>query len=150
MPKPGKLIVLVTGTPGTRKTALARDLSAALKRPMSGAYVIESALFDSLNPQSCACSSYLRKASVHAMWRLLSESPTGAVVEIGDDADAVAEGLSRIGEYRLAEIFCNMPPATGDGGSGPLGLGPSRYVDLSQPVDTEALVTWILCRACRN
>jgi len=165
LPKPGKLIVLVTGAPGSRKTALARNLSTALRRPMSAADLIEDALSVSLRRDGCECQA-LRTASVHVMWSLLGDSPTGAVVEVNGDADTVAEGLSRIGEYRLVEIFCNVPPGpvppgpalngSGLSGSGlnggyqPVGLGPRRHVDLSRPVDTDELVTWILCRASGN
>ncbi len=150
LPKSGKLIVLVTGAPGSRKTALARDLSAALRRPMSAANVIENALSAGLRRDGCECRTRLHTASVHVMWSLLGDSPTGAVVEVNGDADKVAEGLSRIGEYRLAEIFCNTPAGSGGRGYSPVGLGPRRHVDLSQPVDTDELVTWILCRASGN
>lgn len=150
MPKPGKLIVLVTGAPGSRKTALARDLSTALRRPLSAADVIENALSAGLRRDGCACQARLHTASVHVMWSLLGDSPTGAVVEVNGDADKVAEGLSRIGAYRLVEIFCNMPAGAGGRGYAPVGLGPRRHLDLSQPVDTDELVTWILCRASGN
>ncbi len=155
MPKPGKLIVLVSGTPGARKTALARDLSAALRRPMSAADLIENALSVSLRQAGCDCQALLHTASVQVMWSLLGDSPTGAVVEVNGDADTVAEGLSRIGEYRLVEIFCNAPAVPGlavpgSRGYQPVGLGPRRHVDLSGPVDTDELVTWILCRASGN
>lgn len=122
---------------------------------MSAADVIENALSASLRRDGCACQAQLRPASANVMWSLLGDSPTGAVVEVNGDADTVAEGLSRIGEYRLVEIFCNVPPGPGTAGAGgrgyqPVGLGPRRHVDLSRPVDTDELVTWILCRAGAN
>jgi hypothetical protein len=148
--KPGKLIVLVTGVPGSRKTALARDLSMALRRPMSAANMIENMLAVSLRANGCECPAQLHMASVRVMWSMLGDSPTGAVVEVNGDADKVSEGLSGIGEYRLVEIFCHAPPGPSGRGYQPLGLGPRRRVDLSRPVDTDELVTWILCRASGN
>ena len=150
MSKPGKLIVLVTGVPGSRKTALARDLSMALRRPMSAANMIENMLAVSLKANGCECPAQLHTASVRVMWSMLGDSPTGAVVEVNGDADKVSEGLSGIGEYRLVEIFCHAPPGPSGRGYQPLGLGPRRPVDLSRPVDTDELVTWILCRASGN
>lgn len=122
---------------------------------MSAANMIEDMLAVSLRGNGCECAAWLHMAQLHmasvrVMWSLLSDSPTGAVVEVNGDADKVSEGLSGIGEYRVVEVFCHAPPGPSGRGYQPLGLGPRRHVDLSRPVDTDELVTWILCRASGN
>jgi len=111
-----RVVVLVNAAPGSRSSALARQLAAELGVPLFSEELI-------------------RGGPAGALWMLLEDSPVGAVVAGSwrpEDVQLVLDGLQRDGldPAAVPEVWCFTAQ---DGSStGPLGLGPTLPVDIGQ------------------
>lgn len=172
------LAVLVNGLPGAGKTTLARTLSRHLGLPLFSRDIIKEAHAGVLGTEPPGWPRHrwnaaLDDAAGETMWTLLAEAPTGAVLEScwgTEFRDLVTEGLSRAGNPRAVEIWCDVPVETarrryearhprhpihgdlltdeqwdhGRRTGRPLRIGPLLRIDTARPVDVEAVVDWIL------
>jgi [ribosomal protein S5]-alanine N-acetyltransferase len=111
-----RVVVLVNGAPGSRRSALAGHLAAELRVPLFSEDVI-------------------RGGPAGALWALLGDSPLGGVVAGSwrpEDVQLVVDVLQRLGldPAAVPEVWCFTAQ---DGSStGPLGLGPTLPVDIGQ------------------
>jgi len=113
-----KVVALVNGVPGSRKSALARQLASELRIPLFPEDVI-------------------RGSVPGAVWALLEESPVGGVVAgwfLPEDVQVVVDGLQRCGvdPAAIPEVWCFS--AEDQSSTRPLGLGPTLAVDTGQDI----------------
>jgi predicted kinase len=164
--------VVVTGGPGSGKTALAEPLAHELGLPLFSKDLIKEALFDELGTGDRLWARRLGRASITALYRLAAHAPA-AVLEAVFARDAALADLKELGKP-LIEIHCSCDPGTAlarfeeragthrhpghlderqprnkvaelvQDGCTPLGLGgPVLSVDTEQPVDVAAVADWV-------
>lgn len=116
-----KVVALVNGVPGSRKSALARQLAAELRIPLFSEDI------------------FTRNAA-GTLWSFLQDSPVGGVV-VGsfqpDEARLVGEGLQRCGldPSAVPEVWCQAEAQpSAQPSARPLGLGPMLGVDTGQDI----------------
>lgn len=160
-------IVLVSGAPGTGKTAVAVPLAHELKFPLLSRDDIKETLWDSIELpcEAQARSAVFSKASMDLLWVLALRCPV-AVLDAPFRPRSAAERTKLEGfGARLIEVHCHCPPAlaiqrynkrapyrhpahvlktmTPDylmQFEGPLNIGPLIEVDTELPVDYGLLV----------
>lgn len=150
---PRRRAVLVQGVPGAGKSTLARRLAAELGLPLLRKDNVKEALGDLLSVRGDAPeplgldSRALGAAAGEALWRVLAESPCGAVVEAWfwpRDRGHVAAGLRAAGldPGGVLEVYCDVPLelAMARDAVAPLALGPVYRVDTSEPVPDAQIV----------
>ncbi len=108
-----RIVVVVTGLPGSGKTTLSRRLSGALKLPLLSKDLIKESLFDVMGVNDRAWSLHLGAAAMEVLWSVLGECPGGAVVDLWldprRDVGLAQRGLARAGVRTACEILCQCP-----------------------------------------
>lgn len=119
-----RVVLLVNGIPGSGKSILAPLLAAELGVPLFSKDMVKETIFDHAAPSATAAlqgvgghGSPLGAGASELLWRLLSASPVGAVVENiwwRDDEPLAIEGLRRAGfaPENVPHIWCDVPIAT--------------------------------------
>ncbi|MBC7640426.1 MAG: AAA family ATPase [Rhodoferax sp.] len=112
--------MLVNGLPGAGKSTLARAVAAELSLPLLSKDVVKEQIGEHL-PDDVATAhngptSPLGAGATGALWSLLADVPTGAVLESWWPADVgplVEAGLRRAGvdPAAVVEIWCDVPAA---------------------------------------
>ncbi len=138
--------VLVSGLPGAGKSTLATALAAELGLPLLSRDAVKEGVAGPLAPDVVAAHGTgpgsLGEGAAETLWRLLADSPVGAVVEShwrAGDADHVRRGLAAAGfdPASVPEVHCDLSPVDT---AGPLGLGPVVTVDTREPLTPRQLV----------
>lgn len=168
--------VVVSGAPGSGKTALARPVAEALRIPMLSKDVIKEALFDELGIGDRLWSRRMGRASMAVLYRIAATCPS-AVLESVFHRDVSVGDLQALGKP-LIELHCHCEPELAVArfqaraeaerhpghldarqplnkleelvadGCRPLGLGgPLLEVDTTSEVDVDAVVAWVRARA---
>lgn len=111
-------VLLVNGLPGAGKSTLARAIAVELSLPLLSKDVVKEQIGEHL-PDDVATalvgpSSPLGAGATEALWSLLADVPTGAVLESWWPADVgplVEAGLRRAGvdPAAVVEIWCDVP-----------------------------------------
>lgn len=106
-------VTVITGVPGSGKTALARQLAPALGVPLLSLDTVKETLFTSLGVGDRAWSLQLRAAALEVIWSLLPGCPGGAVVDVWldpqRDQGVAQDGLGRAGIGQVLEVLCEVP-----------------------------------------
>jgi len=167
-----RVLVLVTGVPGSGKTTLARRVAAELELPMLSRDVIKETLFDTLGLGDKTWADTLGRASSAVVWALLTNGIAHTVVDTWidpsrDDADGARSHLAT--STHVVELLCDCPGELAASRYAqrvrhpghsinehllrrirasallmrPLGIGPTLRVDTSAPVDVAAVVSWV-------
>ena len=166
-----KLLIIVTGLPGSGKTSLAIPLAVELGVSLLSKDVIQETLFDHLKPENREASRRLNEAS-YAVLLEVARVARGAVVEgfWRHKEDTVA--LSQLCAP-LLELYCDCPPRLAmeryrlraptrhpghfeeevvydesevwfKEAAEPLHVGRATLrVDTTKPVDIEAVAFWV-------
>ena len=162
-------LILVNGLPGSGKTTLARELSAALELPLFSKDACKEGLWDSARPPGAAESTALGRRALELMWAGIAAASGPAVVEsfwfAPRDLEYLRADLRNAGGTAAAEVWCVLDPATARQRcrnrerhpvhhaahdddelwsrwarqAGPLGLGPVLEVNTEGPVDVPPL-----------
>lgn len=148
-PAQHRVVVLVQGVPGAGKSTLATGLARELGLPLLRKDAIKESVADALGPAALGGDPSLSRtlgvgASI-GLWRLLSESPVGAVVESWwwpHDQAAVRDGRVRAGvdPARVLEVYCDVPVEVAAQAAQPIGVGPHVRVDTTVPVSDRDIV----------
>jgi len=106
-PAIGRVLVVVSGLPGSGKTTLARQIAPALGLPLISKDVIKEALFDVLGTGDLDWSRRLGAASHKIMYALAADS-AGAVLESHfwhgvSEPDLLSVGMP------IIQVFCRCP-----------------------------------------
>lgn len=118
-PGPVRLVVVVTGLPGSGKSTVARQLATLLGLPLISKDVIKEALWDALGEvepaehRGDAWRRQLGGAARRVMWRLLADAVGGAVVDdnlLADSAGEAAQAVQQAGAVHVHEVWCAIPP----------------------------------------
>lgn len=164
--------IVVSGAPGSGKTAIARPLARALRLPLLSKDVIKEALFDELGTADRLWSRRMGRASITVLYRLAADTHA-AVLESVFQREAAAADLAALGKP-VIEIHCSCPPDLAierfqkrsdtdrhpghldnrqplnkleemvQEGCRPLGLGgPLLEVDTTVPVDLDPVLDWV-------
>ncbi|HKE64132.1 MAG TPA: AAA family ATPase [Micromonosporaceae bacterium] len=171
-------VILVNGLPGAGKTTIARGLSRRLALPLFSKDVIKEATADILGDEPSdgraqrLWNNELGAAASEAMWALLADAPSGAILEscwLAHVRHLAEDGLRRAGREAPLEVWCDVPFETARGRfearyprhpihgalpdddewelcrryAEPLGLGATLRVDTTGPVDLDAVAAWI-------
>jgi predicted kinase len=96
--------VVVSGAPGSGKTTLARQLAAALRRPLIAKDTIKEALMTVLDVPDVETSRVIGRAAVVALRAVAAES-TGAVLESAWHRSAARVELATL-PGSIVEVFC--------------------------------------------
>ncbi|MGY6499569.1 MAG: AAA family ATPase [Acidimicrobiales bacterium] len=168
----GGFYIVVSGAPGSGKTALARPLAQALNLPLFSKDEIKEALFDELGTGDRLWSRRLGRASITVLYRLAADSHA-AVLESVFQREAAVADLAALGKP-VIEVHCSCPAELAierfqarseadrhpghldtrqplnkleelvQEGCRPLGLGgPLLEVDTAAPVDLDEVVAWV-------
>jgi len=114
---PVRLVVLVTGLPGSGKSTVAGQLAVLLGLPLISKDAIKEALWDVLGEaepaehRGDAWRRLLGAAARAAMWRLLADAVGGAVVDdnlLADDGAQAARAVQHPG-FDVHEVWCAVP-----------------------------------------
>ena len=119
-----KVVALVNGTPGSGRSALARQLAVELRVPLFSEEVVEG-------------------GPAGALWALLDDSPAGGVLAgcwRPADVQRVVNGLQRGGvdPAAITEVWCFS--AEERSSTRPLGLGPTLAVDTGKDLGPGGIV----------
>jgi predicted kinase len=164
--------IVVSGSPGAGKTALARPLAAELHVPLLSKDVVKEALFDELGIGDRLWSRRMGRASMAVLYRIAATTPA-AVIEAVFHRDVSIHDLQAL-EKPLIELHCQLDPEVAierfeqradherhpghldsrqprnkleelvEEGCRPLGLGgPLLEVDTSAEVDVLAVAAWV-------
>jgi predicted kinase len=169
-PTPGteiaRRIVLVSGAPGSGKTAVAVPLAGVLGFPLLSKDDIKETLWEALEPEpdDVEWSRKLGGAAMEVMWALAARCPCAILDAPFRPRSAVErEHLVRL-DARIVEVHCACPPEVAIGRynrraqhrhpthvireltpkhlaefEGTLGVGPVIEVDTKEVVDVPAL-----------
>jgi predicted kinase len=110
-----RLVVLVTGVPGSGKSTLGRAVARELGLPLISVDVIKEALFRTLGVDDRAWSLQVRAAALGVVFSLLPDCAAGAVIDVwidpARDQQTFREAFaSAVGEGDvIREILCEVP-----------------------------------------
>lgn len=144
-------VLVVGGPPGAGRSTLARTLAAELVLPLLSEDTVKKQVGEHLPGDVLARpagpGSPLGAGAMEALWSLLTDCPTGAVVESWFDTGSrglVAAGLGRAGvdPAAVVEVWCDVPAAVaaGEDRAAPLALGPVLRVDTTEPLEARDVV----------
>jgi predicted kinase len=106
-------VVLVTGLPGSGKTALASLLRDALRLPLLSLDAVKEAVVDGLGAAAPDDRFAVRKAAREVVVRLVADNPDGSVVDIWlnptRDESSFTQTLAGVPGLRLVEVVCRVP-----------------------------------------
>jgi len=159
----GKLLVLINGLPGSGKTTLGCGLAPALNAQLLSKDAVKEALASCIGDAEQVPA--LGGIAMDAVWALAQATPATAVIDSWwfkpRDLLFAKTGIQTAGADRLAEIWCDVPPAVARSRyqsrrraalhrdeqrlahdwdlwaeqAAPLGLAPILRVDTTRPVD---------------
>ena len=132
-------VVFVTGIPGAGKTTVSRALSKALMLPLLSKDAIKEILFDQLGVKDREWPLQLGAAANSVLWSLLPQCPTARRSwRVQRYAGRVRHpGHLPPDQATLQRIHDSSILMT------PLGIGPTKRIDTTGPVDIAALVEWL-------
>lgn len=107
-------VLLINGPPASGKTALGEALIPRLNAPLLSLDAVKEPFFDALGPVDRELNRALGRASLDAIWALVSRFPAGSLVMVEAyfgfaPFRGLLDGLARAGVQRAAEIFCSAP-----------------------------------------
>ncbi|MBK5222342.1 MAG: AAA family ATPase [Acidimicrobiia bacterium] len=168
--------IVVSGAPGSGKTALARPLAAALRVPLLSKDVVKETLFDELGVGDRLWSRRMGRASMAVLYRIADTCPSAVIEAVFHRAVSV-DDLHALGKP-LIELHCMCEPELAIArfrqraeverhpghldsrqpsnkleelvldGCKPLHLGgPLLEVDTTGEIDVEAVAAWVRSQA---
>ncbi len=108
-------VVLVTGLPGSGKTALAARLGQAFGLPMLSLDSVKEGVVDGLGEATPDDRFAIRKAAREVVVRLVADNPQGSVIDIWlnptRDESSFTDVLGGVEGISVVEVVCRVPLA---------------------------------------